>query len=96
MYAKENEMMGNTSTDTKDLCVRSVQIMADGTPEDFEHWASRDDLGTAMQLGWTPPSPLYMLKMLLATRRSRREISPIGEPGRENPKKIAMSRRRSE
>ncbi len=39
----------------------------------IEHWANRDDLGTATQLGWTPPSPLYMLRMLLATRRARRE-----------------------
>jgi predicted ester cyclase len=39
----------------------------------IEHWANRDDLGTAMQLGWTPPSPLYMIRMVLATRRARRE-----------------------
>ena len=39
----------------------------------IEHWANRDDLGTATQLGWVPPSPLYMIKMLLATRRARRE-----------------------
>jgi predicted ester cyclase len=39
----------------------------------IEHWANRDDLGTATQLGWVPPSPLYMLRMLLATRRARRE-----------------------
>jgi predicted ester cyclase len=39
----------------------------------IEHWANRDDLGTATQLGWAPPSPLYMIKMLLATRRVRRE-----------------------
>jgi predicted ester cyclase len=39
----------------------------------IEHWANRDDLGTATQLGWTPPSPLYLLRMLLATRRARRE-----------------------
>ena len=39
----------------------------------IEHWANRDDLGAATQLGWTPPSPLYLLSMLLATRRSRRE-----------------------
>lgn len=38
----------------------------------IEHWANRDDLGTAMQLGWTPPSPLYLVRMLLATRRARR------------------------
>jgi len=39
----------------------------------IEHWANRDDLGTAMQLGWTPPSPLYLIRMALATRRARRE-----------------------
>ena len=39
----------------------------------IEHWANRDDLGTAMQLGWTPPSPLYLVRMVLATRRARRE-----------------------
>ena len=39
----------------------------------IEHWANRDDLGTAMQLGWTPPSPLYLVRMLLASRRARRE-----------------------
>ena len=38
-----------------------------------EHRAGRDDLGTAMQLGWTPPSPLYLVRMLLVTRRARRE-----------------------
>ena len=38
-----------------------------------EHWANRDDLGTAMQLGWTPPSPLYLLRMMLATRKARRQ-----------------------
>jgi predicted ester cyclase len=45
--------------------------IADG--QVIEHWANRDDLGTAMQLGWAPPSPLYMLRMLLATRRARRQ-----------------------
>ena len=39
----------------------------------IEHWANRDDLGTATQLGWTPPSPLYILRMLLAFRRARRK-----------------------
>jgi len=37
-----------------------------------EHWANRDDQGTAMQLGWIPPSPWYLVKMALATRRARR------------------------
>lgn len=37
-----------------------------------EHWANRDDMGTAAQLGWIPPNPLYLLKMALAKRRARR------------------------
>jgi predicted ester cyclase len=36
-----------------------------------EHWANRDDMGMAMQLGWAPPSPLYLVKMALAKRRAR-------------------------
>ena len=38
----------------------------------IEHWANRDDQGTAMQLGWAPPPPWYLLRMHLATRRVRR------------------------
>ncbi|MBA2552761.1 MAG: hypothetical protein H0V10_03500 [Geodermatophilaceae bacterium] len=45
--------------------------MADGKV--IEHWANRDDLGTSMQLGWTPPTPWYLVRMLLATRRARRD-----------------------
>jgi len=37
-----------------------------------EHWANRDDLGMGQQLGWTPPSPWYIARMLLARRRMRR------------------------
>jgi predicted ester cyclase len=44
--------------------------MADGTV--VEHWANRDDLGLAAQLGWSPPSPFYLLRVALATRRARR------------------------
>ena len=36
-----------------------------------EHWANRDDMGTAAQLGWVPPSPLYLLRMARAKRRAR-------------------------
>ncbi|MDL9947641.1 ester cyclase [Gordonia sp. ABSL11-1] len=36
-----------------------------------EHWANRDDLGMGKQLGWTPPTPGYLVRMLLATRRAR-------------------------
>ena len=37
-----------------------------------EHWANRDDLGMGRQLGWNPPTPLYLAQMLLARRRARR------------------------
>jgi hypothetical protein len=37
-----------------------------------EHWANRDDLGTAKQLGWVPPTPIYLFKMALAKRRAKR------------------------
>jgi predicted ester cyclase len=36
-----------------------------------EHWANRDDLGMARQLGWIPPTPAYLLKMARAKRRAR-------------------------
>ena len=37
-----------------------------------EHWANRDDVGMGQQLGWTPPTPAYIVRMLLARRRARR------------------------
>jgi len=38
----------------------------------IEHWANRDDLGTAQQLGWVPPTPPYLVRMAWAKRRARR------------------------
>jgi len=38
----------------------------------IEHWANRDDLGMASQLGWIPPTPVYMFKMARAKRRAKR------------------------
>jgi predicted ester cyclase len=35
-----------------------------------EHWANRDDLGTARQLGWIPPTPAYLFRMARAKRRA--------------------------
>lgn len=43
--------------------------MADGMV--IEHWANRDDLGMARQLGWAPPSPGYLVRMWWALRRAR-------------------------
>jgi predicted ester cyclase len=37
----------------------------------IEHWANRDDLATAQQAGWVPPSPRYLVRMVLAKRRAR-------------------------
>jgi predicted ester cyclase len=37
----------------------------------IEHWANRDDLATARQAGWVPPSPRYLVRMALAKRRAR-------------------------
>jgi predicted ester cyclase len=44
--------------------------IADG--QVIEHWANRDDLGTALQLGWVPPTPLYLARALLAKRKAMR------------------------
>jgi len=38
----------------------------------IEHWANRDDMGMARQLGWIPPGPRYLARMALAKRRARR------------------------
>jgi hypothetical protein len=38
----------------------------------IEHWANRDDLGMARQLGWVPPTPAFLLRMSVAKRRARR------------------------
>jgi predicted ester cyclase len=38
----------------------------------IEHWANRDDLGMARQLGWIPPTPAYLVKMARAKRHAKR------------------------
>jgi predicted ester cyclase len=37
----------------------------------LEHWANRDDLGQARQLGWVPPTPAYLLRMARAKSRAK-------------------------
>ena len=39
----------------------------------IEHWANRDDLGMAKELGWVPPTPAYLFKMARAKRALRRQ-----------------------
>ena len=46
-----------------------VRLAGDGRVA--EHWVNRDDLGMAMQLGWIPPTPPYLVRMALAKRRFR-------------------------
>jgi hypothetical protein len=33
---------------------------------------NRDDLGMAVELGWVPLTPIYLLRSALAKRRARR------------------------
>jgi predicted ester cyclase len=40
----------------------------------IEHWANRDDIGMAEQLGWVPPTPPYLVRMALAKRRAQRAV----------------------
>ncbi len=39
-----------------------------------DHWANRDDIGQAKQLGWVPPTPLYLIKMARAKARLKRTM----------------------
>jgi predicted ester cyclase len=41
-----------------------------------EHWANRDDLGMATQLGWVPPTPVFLWRMARAKRHARRNPMP--------------------
>jgi predicted ester cyclase len=44
----------------------------------IEHWATRDDLGQARQLGWLPPGPGYLIRSALAKRRAARRAKGFG------------------
>lgn len=37
----------------------------------LEHWANRDDLGQAKQLGWVPPTPVYLIRMARAKSHAK-------------------------
>lgn len=53
------------------------QVHFQRTKDDLviEHWAVRDDQGMAMQAGWIPPSPGFLIRCALATRKARRTAS---------------------
>ena len=38
----------------------------------IEHWAVRDDQNMALQAGWIPPTPAFLIRCARATRRARR------------------------
>ncbi|NIK55228.1 ester cyclase [Kribbella shirazensis] len=40
-----------------------------------DHWANRDDLGQAKQLGWVPPTPAYLFRMARAKSRAKRPVA---------------------
>ena len=40
-----------------------------------EHGANRDDMGNAVQLGWIPPTPAFLIRSALATRRARKDAA---------------------
>lgn len=42
----------------------------------IEHWANRDDIGMALQLGWIPPTPAFLFRAALAKRRAARAARP--------------------
>ena len=39
----------------------------------IDHWANRDDLGMARQLGWIPPSPAFLFKMARPVQNGPRQ-----------------------
>lgn len=54
----------------------------------IEHWANRDDLATAQQAGWVPPSPRYLVRMALAKRRARAgDRRPASAHGAKGPRR---------
>jgi predicted ester cyclase len=38
----------------------------------IEHWAVRDDQGMALQAGWIPPTPTFLIRCARATRKASR------------------------
>lgn len=51
--------------------------VTDGQARVAEHWAVRDDLGQGRQLGWVPPTPLYLLRCARAKRRTSRAMASV-------------------
>ncbi len=54
------------------FAVQHVHFQRFRSGQVIEHWAVRDDNSQALQLGWVPPSPLFLLRCAWATTRTRR------------------------
>jgi predicted ester cyclase len=57
----------------RDFSVRHTHWFRVRDHQVVDHWANRDDMGQAQQLGWIPPSPAYLFRCARALRRARRE-----------------------
>ncbi len=56
------------------LAVEHIHLFKIEDGKVAEHDAVRDDLGMAKQLGWIPPRPGFILRMLYARRQERRAL----------------------
>ena len=59
----------------KTFSVRHAHFQRVRDGQVVEHWAVRDDQGQAMQLGWVPPTPAFLVRCGMATRRARRALA---------------------
>lgn len=56
----------------KTFCVHQAHFQRIRAGRVVEHWAVRDDQTMALQLGWVPPTPWFLLRCAVATSRARR------------------------
>lgn len=76
VYTPERQLEQVWAPTGKSFAVRQSHWLRVGTVDEravvTEHWAVRDDLGQGRQLGWIPPSPLYLLRCARAKRQVAR------------------------
>jgi len=59
----------------KAFCTRQAHFLRVRDGLVVEHWAVRDDLAQAQELGWIPPTPWYLLRCARATATARRRLA---------------------
>lgn len=72
LYDSEGAVATAWAPTGKTFTVRQSHWLRVADGRVIEHWANRDDLGQGLQLGWVPPSPLYLLRCAQAKRRAVR------------------------